>query len=232
MNVAGVDGCPGGWIVVWARADGPLRLLGVRVVPEFAEVVARTRDCAVVAIDIPIGLSDDGRRDADVAARKALRPLRHNSVFPAPVRPVLAAMDYREACEISARAHRDGKKISKQTYFLVKRIADVDRLMDAALQRCIVEVHPEVCFWALNGGTPLPHYKKTADGQKERLALLSTVFSDELAAVETPARADRDDLLDACAAAWTAWRFATGQHGTLPLNPPLDSRGLRMEIVY
>ena len=41
-----------------------------------------------------------------------------------------------------------------------------------------------------------------------------------------------DDILDAIAALWTADRAARGKAETLPENPPMDSTGLRMEIVY
>jgi predicted RNase H-like nuclease len=74
--------------------------------------------------------------------------------------------------------------------------------------------------------------KRTSAGEFERVELLSHVFTDDFTAVETPSRADRDDVLDACAAAWTAWRFATGQAQRLPPDPPTDAKDLRMEIVY
>ena len=50
---------------------------------------------------------------------------------------------------------------------------------------------------------------------------------------ETPFRrtaAGPDDLLDACACAWTALRIVRGQAITFPSDPPLDARGLRQEI--
>jgi predicted RNase H-like nuclease len=96
----------------------------------------------------------------------------------------------------------------------------------------VFEVHPEVSFWALNRQQPVISRKRRLDGERERLALLSGEFSDDLSAMRTPGGADRDDFYDACAAAWTASRYARGEHGTLPDNPPVDSRGLRMEIVY
>jgi predicted RNase H-like nuclease len=232
MLVAGVDGCPGGWILVCAQADHLLSLVAVRVVPTFSEVVDRTRDCTTIGIDVPIGLSDNGRRMADLEARKVLRPLRHNSVFPAPLLAVLGAPTYEEACLISARTHVDRMRTSKQTYFLSEKILEVDRVIDAEIQERIVEVHPEVCFWALNDGKPMPNPKRAPAGEQERLELLSRVFTNDLASFEVPRRAARDDFYDACVAAWSASRFATGRHGTLPEQPPLDSRGLRMEIVY
>ncbi len=234
MEVAGVDGCDGGWVVVWAQIGHPLRILNVAVQPTFGQVLHRTRDCRTVAVDIPIGLSDDGRREPDVEARKVLSPLRHNSVFPAPVRPVLGVLGagYREACSVSARARVDGKKISKQTYFMSFRIKDVDRLLDPDAQKRVIEIHPEVCFWALNGQNPLSGYKRTPEGEFQRLEILSQVFADDLASIASPLGAARDDFLDACAAAWSAARFATGKAETLPREPCTDSRGLLMRIVY
>jgi predicted RNase H-like nuclease len=45
-------------------------------------------------------------------------------------------------------------------------------------------------------------------------------------------RWNADDLLDACAAAWSALRIARGAHRTLPDLPKRDSRGHRMAIHY
>jgi predicted RNase H-like nuclease len=41
-----------------------------------------------------------------------------------------------------------------------------------------------------------------------------------------------DDLLDAYALAWTAWRIAQTRACRVPPRPEHDSRGLRMEIWY
>ena len=232
MQVAGVDGCRGRWLVVRAEASGRLHLLDISIAPTFEELVASTHDCAAVAVDIPIGLSDDGRREPDMAARQILRPLRHNSVFPAPVRPVLAARSYAEACVISASARPDVKKISKQTYAILPKIRQADDVMTPELQERIVEVHPEVCFWKLNGKRPMERPKRTPEGAQARRLLLAEAFATPLSSVSIPQGAALDDLLDACAAAWTAGRIAYGTARRLPAEPPLDSHGLRMEIVY
>ena len=39
-----------------------------------------------------------------------------------------------------------------------------------------------------------------------------------------------DDILDACAVAWTASRVVEHKAIRLPNDPPLDGRGVRMEI--
>ena len=96
MAVLGVDGWRGAW--VGARLDGrSVELLDLRRV---ADVLA-VPDVEVVGIDMPIGLSDDGVRACDVAARLVLRGRgASGSVFPAPVRPVLEARDYAHAREL------------------------------------------------------------------------------------------------------------------------------------
>src|SRR5262249_18232362 len=41
-----------------------------------------------------------------------------------------------------------------------------------------------------------------------------------------------DDVLDACVAAWTAERKTIGRARRVPQAPPVDTRGLRMEIWF
>ena len=104
--------------------------------------------------------------------------------------------------------------------------------MTPELQSRVREVHPEVCFWALNDGKPMAHSKKTPSGAQERERLLAEVFEGDLACVAVPGAAALDDFFDACAVAWTAARIARGRAQRLPAHPPVDERGLRMEIVY
>ena len=232
MDVAGVDGCPGGWIVVWAQAGSPHRFLSAFVTASFAEVLERTKGCDAIGVDIPVGLSERDRRKPDIEARRVLRPLRHNSVFPAPLRQVLIATSYREACDISQRFHVEQKMISKQTYALIPKIKEVDDVMTPQLQERVREVHPEVCFWALNRHQPLEDHKRSPAGEQQRRELVAGVFANDLANFDVPRGAALDDLYDACAAAWTAGRIAYGTAERFPPDPDLDSTGLRMEIVY
>jgi predicted RNase H-like nuclease len=230
--VAGVDGCPNGWVVVRAHANRKLRLLEEPfVVASFEELLDRTRDCAAVGVDIPIGLTDDKPlRPPDRIAKELLGWPRMTSVFPAPVRAALRANSHREACLQSLLA--SGKSISLQTYHIMAKIRDADAVMTPKRQARVVEVHPEVSFWAMNKRQALQHSKKRTAGRQERLALLAPRFTGDLAAVSPPAGAARDDLLDACAAAWSAARLARGTAARLLGEPIVDPRGLRMEIVY
>lgn len=231
MKVAGVDGCPGGWLVVRVTTGPKLRFAGEPcVVKTFNELIETTKDCAAVGVDIPIGLSEDQYwRDADLAARELLGA-RRNAVFAAPIRAVLGAESHPDACERSERI--TGKRISIQAYNILDKIEDANSAMKPDLQKRIVEVHPEVCFLALNDSKPMAYKKKRVVGRIERLEALSRWFSDDLANIAAPPGAARDDFLDACAAAWTAARVAREEAERLPQEPPLNARGLRMEIVY
>ena len=241
--VAGVDGCPGdrlrvgkslktSWVVVTAAvAGGSLRLHPAEVLNSFADVLARTEGCGAVAVDMPIGLADAGTRTADLKARKLLGPPRASSVFPAPARCALAARyDYAAACDASFLAC--GRRLSRQAFGILPRIAEVDAALTPALQSRVVEAHPEVSFAMRNGGVPMRYNKLTSQGRHEREAVLSALFDTEAAALAVPSGAKRDDLYDACILTWTAARLLRGEAQRLPPEPQLDSRGLRMEIVY
>jgi predicted RNase H-like nuclease len=85
-------------------------------------------------------------------------------------------------------------------------------------------VHPELVFRAL-AGEPLPHRKRTWNGQMARRRLLATAgvtLPDELPeAGKVPA----DDVLDAAAVAWCAYQVAIGSSRHLP--DPADQRDHR-----
>jgi predicted RNase H-like nuclease len=180
---------------------------------------ALTPDLAVAAIDMPMGLSDTGPRACDVAARTLLRP--HSSrVFPAPPRVALDhADDYEAACHAAIAA--TGRSLSKQTWNLLRSIAEVDALADDPR---LVECHPELAF-ALMQGHPVDERKKTSEGRAVRLDLLRQWLPD----VADPAFGD--DGLDALACAWSAARIAAETSLTLPSGePPRDARGRPMRI--
>jgi predicted RNase H-like nuclease len=167
---------------------------------------------------MPIGLPDNAPRACDVAARRLLGP-RRSSVFPAPVRDVLLAVDYPNALVRSRAAC--GRGLSIQTWNLVPRILQVDAAMTPALQDRVRETHPELCFARLGAG-PLTHPKRRAAGRAERIALVGTPPS-------TPRGAATDDVLDAIALAHGAAGFARGA-GRSVGDEAVDRRGLRMEI--
>lgn len=232
--LVGVDGCPDGWLCVVEERPGELR---AEVHLDFADTVAGPSGDALLAVDIPIGLSDAGPRACDRAARVLLGRPRMSSVFSAPVRGVLGLPSYEEASE----AHRriDGRGMSRQAYGIARKIGEVDAVLRSgppSLRERVVEVHPEVSFFLWNGGRPMRHPKKRAAGAAERRALVDSVWPGAVERLtaqldETGRRYGADDLLDALAALWSARRVGAGTARTLPENPPSDRFGLPMRIV-
>ena len=222
MWVAGADGCKNGWVVASRRGNLTVDL---RVVPSFTDVIAQGFD--VVAVDIPIGLPAAGHRDCDRLARQAIGP-RRSSVFPCPIRPTLEATDYVDACRIGRNA--DGRAISKQAWSILSKIREVDELMTPDRQSRVIEVHPEVCFWAMAGRVPLEHAKRRPAGKVLRRELLETTVG--MFPLERLPGAGADDVLDALAAMWTAGRFAGNVAEKLSSHGSVDARGLEMAIWF
>ncbi len=231
MTVIGVDGCKGGWIAVaW---EGDLSTTPqAHVVPRFADVIAMAAE--IIAVDIPIGLPDIAHngRGCDGEARRRLKG-KASSVFPAPARPTLLARDHGEASAINRKFSDPSHGISAQAYNILAKIAEVDALLSPDLQSRVYEVHPELCFYAMNGDTSVREKKRESDGQERRIALLrANGFPFDRMKHPTTLRRHwgLDDLIDACACAWSARRIRDGLNLKLLADPPFDGRGLRMEI--
>lgn len=228
-RLRGVDGCRAGWLCVELGQQDPL--VRVRLCRSAAELFEGAEP-AITAIDMPIGLNDNGPRACDQAARRFLRQ-RGSSVFPAPVRPVLAATSYAQACEFSLAAQ--GRKLSKQSFFLLPKIRELDGVLraDPQLVTGVVEAHPEVCFARWNGDRPMLHAKKTAAGRAERLALVESRFpgaASRLRSLFLKREVADDDILDALATLHTASRLADGSAVAFGDADARDSAGLPMQI--
>jgi predicted RNase H-like nuclease len=223
--LAGADGYRKRWVVALGHEDGSTRL---ELVDTFSELAART-DIELIVIDVPIGLPGQGPRTCDRMARRLLGP-RRSSVFPAPLRSMLGARSYQEACERRQRV--DGKGCSRQLFHILPLIKEVDEHMSPQQQRRIREGHPEVSFAAL-AGEPLHTSKARPEGKAARCALLRREFPD---LDENVARLGRPgaitDILDAYVLLWSARRIARGHGQILPTEPEYDARGLRAEIVF
>jgi len=236
--LAGVDGCPSGWIVAYARAD--LSEVRVRLVPRFTDAANASEVPAVIAIDIPIGLPEHtgyGGR----AAENAVRPLlgaRQSSVFSVPSRAAIAAQDYRDACRIALATSEPPRKVSKQLFMLAPKIREVDAALcaDATLSQRVFEVHPELAFWRLNGEQALSEPKKVKSRPYEpglalrRQLLIKAGLPAEAVEALPPKGAGPDDLIDALACAAIARRIFNGVAQPFPDPPDRDTFGLTMAI--
>lgn len=229
----GVDGCRGGWVVAVVDVPGaPTRFALVEHLDDVLRVAKIGR--ATIVIDVPIGLPDNGPRRCDLEARSLIGRRLAASVFPAPCRAALRGVDdYDRASRLNHRA--SGRRLSKQSFHLLTRIAHVDGMLGPGLQRRVREGHPELIFRLL-ARKALAYGKKTAEGQQERLSLLEAAGM-RLDPCEArvrlgPSQTGLDDILDAAACAFAAWRVAEGRALALPMaTEERDARGLRMEIV-
>ncbi|MBS3822094.1 MAG: DUF429 domain-containing protein, partial [Phycisphaerae bacterium] len=93
--------------------------LDVRLLHNIRELAALNPAPEIVAIDVPIGLTDAGKRECDVAARRCLGRPRGNSVFPAPIRPMLEAQSHAEACRIGRAV--DGRGLTVQAWSILAK---------------------------------------------------------------------------------------------------------------
>lgn len=207
----GVDGWKGKWVAVQLR-DGAF--FSVRVHQSLA-AIADDPEPQVIAVDVPIGLEDAGSRAADAAARQLIGP-RSSSVFNSP--PAFA-LDLRWADYGATNAEskrRYGSGISAQGFALLKNIREADAV--ARKDQRFHEVHPEVSFRAMNGGTPLKFTKKSWNGQAERIGLLGKwgISIPSWLQGRDVGNIPADDLLDAAAAAWTADRIARSEADAVP----------------
>lgn len=165
-RVLGVDACKAGWVGVVLHNGAT-----VHVAKTIAALIADAEvdgHLAVIGIDIPIGLPDTGRRQADVLAYQLVGP-RRSSVFMTPVRAALEAVSHPAAVHVNRE--RAGEGVSAQVYGLRSKIFEVDGWV-RHVQRRVVEVHPEVSFARLAGG-PLPDGKRTWAGAHHRRRLLA-----------------------------------------------------------
>jgi predicted RNase H-like nuclease len=227
MFVAGVDGCRAGWVCFKVEVTSLAASVAVIELPSLLK--NRPSDLACLGIDIPIGLLN-GSRACDTVARKLLGQPSGSSVFSAPCRAALGAKSHAESSEINRQKTTRG--LSQQAWGIAPKIKQVDDAITSDCQQWAFEVHPEVCFWALNQRRPMMHNKKTQDGAAERIAALRPVFPEiERHVANRPRRVGADDLLDAAVAAWTALRLHTGE--ALPIcTPERDEKGLAVTICY
>lgn len=226
MNrVLGVDGCKKHWVGVAADVTG-LRGYLAPTVAELLSLADQDGQIQCVAVDIPIGLPDAGRRRADLEARKLVGP-RRSSVFTTPVRQAVEADRYVDAGAINRQLAGEG--ISQQAYALRTKLLEVDAFVKSS-PRTVIEVHPEVSFATLAGG-PLMAPKKSWAGflsRRSHLARAGFALDDDFG--PTGVVAQVDDVLDAAVSAWTARRYLDGVAISLPDPPEIFEDGIRCSI--
>ena len=194
---------------------------------------------ATVCVDIPIGLSRDGFRACDRAARQLLGK-RSSSVFPVPPRLALSPLSYEEL-NLASKAHC-GKGISKQAFYLLPKIREAEALLRTSDGDCLdwLETHPELCFSSFNGAVPMEDNKKTEAGFCERKSVLARHIPartidrllQNLMASVPRAQCARDDMVDALVCGVVASLDATHRDCLPRGKQEFDEVGLPMRICY
>jgi predicted RNase H-like nuclease len=219
MRVLGVDAYTKGWIGVELDHG---TFVAAYIKDCLTKLLSAVNDIQAVGIDMPLGLAETGRRQADLDARDFVGE-RRNSVFLMPPRAVWKQEDiwHEDSWELANQRCRQlaGYGLSRQAWGLRVKLCEANKCL-ATKRYPLHEVHPEVSFAAMNGGQPLEHRKISWTGHITRRALLvkhGIHLPDELG---DAGNARLDDVLDAAAAAWSAHRIATGHANQLPTESP------------
>ncbi|WP_083842556.1 DUF429 domain-containing protein [Bradyrhizobium sp. ORS 375] len=219
----GLDGFSRGWVAVSIDGDQRDIAFPADITTALAAPFSRA------AIDIPIGMTDDGTRVCDRIARDKLAPHR-SRVFTGARRWLWE--NHADPDEANLEATRRGQpRASRQLWHLGRKIMEVDAFVRAHRDLDVREAHPELVFLRLNGA-PLPS-KKTEQGARLRRDLLVaagfSAIDDWLTHTRRGTGAKPDDVLDACAVALAARDCA----GCVPEGaPPRDAQGVAMQIWF
>ncbi len=247
--VAGADGCKRGWIVAAADSEdlSHPRVATVGAFRDIWNVFGAAPD--VLAIDMPIGLVNQGRRKVDGMARRLLGK-KSSSVFTPPERVLLeyaslnhhlgderegSYMESYEAVNGWARQFL-GHGVSRQAFAIFPKIAEVDRYMTDERDRRVHEAHPELIFKRMNGDRVVEDSKRVEEGMAARARLLTQNVGVDAADIEiqkTPGVAAAiDDLYDALALLWTAARISSGDAERIPTVGDFDPVELDMAMWF
>lgn len=224
----GVDGCKAGWVGIGLYDDCACDEKGwdKKVCKKFGDLIEHYAQAKLILVDMPIGLPNDEDlggerikyRPCDKQARGLLGSPRKTSVFPVPTRELAREVaeenplqDINEELD-----NRNATKMSPYSYGITPKIAEIDNLTSSA--QCpnnVREIHPELCFWALNkvrGKDGAMRYGKTDGlGFLERWRILKIfvpeterICEDIRSSVPSQNKVGADDMLDALVAAMTA----------------------------
>ena len=225
--VLGVDACSTGWVGVLLGPDGRPAVHVAGSISALVDLVRETALPSVVAIDIPIGLPDRGGRRADAEARRELVG-KGSSVFSTLTRTAYESSTYEQARAANLAATDGELSASAQAYALGVKILEVDAWIRSGHGIEVIEVHPELSF-ARMAGSPVLARKKDEEGVRSRREALAANGLTAPAWFKGSGFAE-DDLLDACAAAWTAARHDRGASESFPADPETFSDGIPAAI--
>jgi predicted RNase H-like nuclease len=225
--LAGVEPCPGGWLVA------PGNMQGITMAPQPAYVLTSLADVldyrpsfSVVALHAPVGRPDkpDERRLCDSTARQLLGS-RAGAAVPAPSLQLLEARTFEEAKQIDP-------SLDIVRWRSLPKAVEAIREVQSWRQRAVWEVNPELAFRQMNDGEPLHYSRRSVHGLQERQSLLETKLPGTERVMRARPKGVREGkLLDALADLWTGRRILARAITRLADPPAWDSDGVRMDIV-
>ena len=225
----GIDGCRDGWIVVYS----PISSFSQAKAQHYKKLSQLKEDFSkksIIVIDIPIGLeTTKSNRMCDIEARKFLGS-RSSTVFSPPCVDALYSKDYDEARVVNLK--RTGKSISKQSWFLSKKILEARECSEIGLD--LKEGHPE-CSFAEFLGRPIIHNKKGMHGLLTRVGILNSLgfnLSELVEMLPKSALAKADDLIDATILCWTASRLSKGKNRKFPTEKIQKNSIMNQPYIY
>jgi predicted RNase H-like nuclease len=227
--IAGIDGSKGGWVSVSANVNNN-QDPEFNIYENFKDI--SRKDLELILVDMPIGLEKElfqGGRVVDREARRALIKGK-SSIFNSPSRLALKAKDYQEANEINKS---QGMGLSKQSWFLFKKIKEVDDFLKLQNRPQVFESHPELVFQTMKGGE-IEFKKSTREGLAERIGLLlmhgfNEKFINQFIGKKSKLYKD-DDFLDACSLLWSARRVKQNKEIKIPNEIFKDEKGVIMQM--
>lgn len=233
FSCVGIDGCKNGWVAV--RITGTN--FEVSIFHHIEEICKEFDDVNTLIIDMPIGLPETmGEIRPEGMARNILKG-KASSIFNVPCRQAVHARTYEEANEINKEVL--GKGLSRQSFNISPKMKEIDEYLAAHPQfkNQLLEGHPELCFAMLNSGVPLFENKKTYEGVRKRIELLSRYYekTEELIAYVSghdQLKTMMDDVMDAFCLAVTGMLSLEKGLKRIPESPMEDKWGILMQMVY
>ena len=197
MTVAGIDGCPAGWVLIKYGKHGYFS----GVYRTINKLIEENPDIVCAFIDMPIGLSSVGYpRTIEQKLRAELKP-RHSTVFNPPCRIAVYQDDLQKAKALNIEV--EGKSLSIQTLNITPKIRELDLFLKRPQKTLLIESHPELCFKYLNNGKVVLTKKSTIKGQMDRIKILSQYvanvrdFVQEIIDSNNRKKVKPDDIIDA-----------------------------------
>ncbi len=234
MKVAGVDGCPAGWLMITYDSGTFYH----QIYSGFKKLLSTNHTVDRILVDMPIGLASPGYpRTIDQKLRWQL-PGRGSTVFNVPVRDAIYASQFDEARHINKQM--TGKSLSIQSLYLMEKIKQIDTYLINTPKKAlkIYESHPELCFKSLNNGKTLLSKKSSIEGQRQRLRILGNYESSikdlyqNILSSTTRKRVRRDDIIDAICLCLVNKLAIHDELKFLSDENAKDEHGIEIKIAY